>query len=72
MAPAVRTYINENKAKFKNVAFFCTCGSSGEIKTFEDMEDYIGITPLSKLDIKAKEIKTSYEDKLKAFVKGLK
>jgi flavodoxin len=72
MAPAVRTYINENKGKFKNVAFFCTCGSSGDVKTFEDMEDYIGITPLSKLVIIAKDFQTSHEDKLKDFIKGIK
>ncbi len=72
MAPAVRTYINENKGKFKNVAFFCTCGSSGDVKAFGDMEDYIGITPLSKLVIIAKDFQTSHEDKLKVFIKGIK
>jgi len=73
MAPAVRTYIYENKGKFKNVGFFCTCGSSpGDIKTFEEMEDYIGITPLSKLSITTKELKTNHEDKLKSFIKGIK
>jgi len=72
MAPAVRTYINENKGKFKNVAFFCTCGNSGDIKTFEDMEDYIGITPASKLTITGKDLKSNYEDKLKNFIKGIK
>jgi len=73
MAPAVRTYINQNKNNFKNVAFFCTCGNSpGDIKTFADMEDYIGITPLSKLSITTKELKTNYEDKIKSFIKGLK
>lgn len=72
MAPAVRTYINENKGKFKNVAFFSTCGSSGDVKTFGDMEDCIGITPLSKLVIIAKDFQTSHEDKLKDFIKGIK
>jgi flavodoxin len=72
MAPAVRTYLNENKGKFKNVAFFCTCGSSGDVKTFEDMEDYIGITPTSKLTITSKDLKSNYEDKLKSFIKEIK
>ena len=72
MAPAVRTYIYENKGKFKNVAFFCTCGSSGDVKTFGDMEDYVGITPLSKLVIISKDFQTNHEDKLKEFIKGIK
>ncbi len=29
MSSPVRTYLTENKAKFKNVAFFCTEGSKG-------------------------------------------
>jgi len=73
MAPAIRTYINENKGKFKNVGFFCTCGSSpGDIKTFGEMEDYMGITPLSKLSITTKELKTNHEDNIKSFIKGIK
>ncbi len=72
MVPAVRTFINENKGKFKNVAFFCTCGSSGDAKAFGDMEDYIGITPLAKLTITRKELIGDHEDKLKVFIKGIK
>ena len=72
MAPAVRTYIHENKGKFKNVAFFCTCGSSGDAKAFRDMEDYLKITPLSKLAIISKDFQTNHEDKLKEFIKGIK
>lgn len=72
MAPAVRTYINENKSKFKNVAFFCTCGASGEIKTFADMEEYTDIKPLSKLGIRKKDLNTNHEDKLKEFIKRIK
>ncbi|MEN6379327.1 MAG: flavodoxin [Methanofastidiosum sp.] len=72
MVPAVRAYINENKSKFKNVAFFCTYGGSGKIKTLGDMEDYTGITPISKMGIREKEIGTNHEDKLKSFIKGIK
>jgi len=72
MAPAVRTYINENKGKFKNVAFFCTCGSSGDSTAFGDMEDFIGITPLAKLTLTRKDLKGDHEDKLKMFIKGIK
>ncbi|MCC7571827.1 MAG: hypothetical protein KO464_00365 [Candidatus Methanofastidiosum sp.] len=72
MAPAVRTYINENKGKFKKVAFFCTCGSSGDVKTFGDMEDYIGITPLSKFTITGKDLKSNRDEKIKEFIKRLK
>ncbi|KYC45269.1 MAG: flavodoxin [Candidatus Methanofastidiosum methylothiophilum] len=72
MAPAVRTYIDQNKGKFKNVGFFCTCSSSGDIKAFEDMEDYLGITPLSKLTITGKDLKSNYDSKIKDFIKGIK
>ena len=34
MAPAVRTYIIENKGKFKKIAFFCTQGGMGSKTTF--------------------------------------
>lgn len=72
MAPAVRSYINKNKGKFKNVAFFCTCSSSGDSRAFGEMEDYIGITPISKITITTKELNKNYEAKLKNFIKGVK
>jgi len=72
MAPAVRTYLAQNKTKFKNVAFFCTYGGSGKLKTFTDMEEFIGMTPLSKFGIREKELRTSHEDKLKEFIKAIK
>ncbi len=68
MAPALRTYINQNKNQFKKVAFFCTHGGSGELKTFKDIEDSTGIKPISKLGISAKDLQTGYEDKLKEFI----
>jgi len=38
MAPPIRTYLTENKRKFKKVAFFCTMNSSGDKITFKNME----------------------------------
>lgn len=38
MAPAVRTYIKENKDALKRVAFFSTSGGIGIEKTFNEME----------------------------------
>jgi flavodoxin len=38
MAPAIRTYLIQNKGKFKKVAFFCTMNSSGDKITFKNME----------------------------------
>ncbi len=72
MAPAVRTYINQNKAKFKNVAFFCTYIGSGDLKAFNDMEDFTGMTHVSKFGLREKELNTNHEDKLNNFIKSIK
>jgi len=69
---AARTYIRENKDKFKNVAFFCTYGSSGVEKTFNDMEQEAGKKPLSTFSITEKELKRGegLTEKLSLFIKG--
>jgi len=57
MTPAIRTYIHNNKEKFKKVAFFCTYGGRGSEELFNSMKELIGIEPISTLDITRKEIK---------------
>lgn len=68
MASPVRTYITENKEKFKKVAFFCTEGSSGDEATFKEIATITGKSPEGTLAIRKKNISDgSYNDKLKKF-----
>ena len=57
MSTPIRTYITENKDKFKKVAFFCTEGSSGGDKCFENMAELCDKEPVATLELTAKEIK---------------
>jgi flavodoxin len=46
MSSPVRTYLTENKAKFKGVAFFCAEGVKGGSETvFSEMEEVVGKKP---------------------------
>jgi hypothetical protein len=57
MSSPVRTYLTENKEKIKNIAFFCTEGSSGAEKAFTEMEEAIGQKPKATLVITATDIR---------------
>ncbi|MFA5142143.1 MAG: hypothetical protein WC471_04195 [Candidatus Woesearchaeota archaeon] len=72
MSPAIRTYIIGNKGTFKNVAFFCTMGGSGDKKAFKGMAELIGRRPLATLTLNAKDMKGDYHKKVADFVKRLK
>jgi flavodoxin len=68
----VRTYIEMYKNKFKDVAFFLTCGSNPG-KTFEDMETICGKRPRAKLMLEKKDFKAGTDmSKIKEFVDRLK
>jgi len=56
MSVPVRTYITEQKNNFKNVAFFCTMGGSGDKKAFAEMTEIIGKNPESTLALKTVEV----------------
>ena len=65
MTPAIRTYIAENKNRFKSVAFFCTMGGKGEANTFESLTKLCEKTPVSTLAITKKDIKNElHTDKI--------
>jgi flavodoxin len=73
MSSPVRTYISENKAKFKNIAFFCTEGSTGSEKTFAEMEEVIGKKPKATLTITTADLKSGSDaDKMKKFADDIK
>ena len=73
MAPAIRTYINQNKDRFKKVAFFCTEGGSGHEKTFKDMEELTKKNPITTLFLLTKEVsKEQHINKTQEFVEKIK
>ena len=73
MSTPIRTYISEHKDKFKNVAFFCTEGSRGGVKCFENMAKICDKKPMATLEINKKEMKKEiYIDKIKDFVEEIK
>lgn len=72
MSCAVRTWLEMHSANLKQVAFFATMGSSGDVKTFKDMATIVNKTPLATMAIKEKTIKdNNYQQQLTDFVNGL-
>lgn len=71
MASPILTYITENKAKFKNIAFFCTCGSSGYEETLAKMEEIATKEPLETLFLTKTDIE-SYDAKLESYASKIK
>ena len=49
MSGPVRTYLEQNKNKFKSVAFFCTYGGSGSEKALKTMENFAEAQQLASL-----------------------
>ena len=72
MAPAILTYLTENKEKFKEVSFFCTCGSGGYDKTLSKMEEITGKRSVEKLFLTKKDITSSFEFKIESYTEKLK
>jgi menaquinone-dependent protoporphyrinogen IX oxidase len=71
LSSATRTYIVNNKSKFKQVAFFCTNGSGGQ-QLFAEMEALCERRPVSALVLPQTEVKKGvYQDKLRQFAEGL-
>lgn len=69
----IRTYLIQNRQRFRNVAFFCTYIGQGNIKTFGQMTDLIGRKPIGTLDVQEKEVSgVGYGLKVKKFVKDLR
>jgi flavodoxin len=71
MASPVRTFLTENAAKLKAVAFFCTEGGNGHDRTFRHMEELAGKKPVATLALLEKELKADFGAKVKEFAKRL-
>ena len=55
-APAVCSYVRRQAGKFKQVAFFCTEGGSGDTKAFEELGRLCGKVPMATLTVKEKQL----------------
>lgn len=72
MSVPVRTYITENKDKFKQAAFFCTMSGSGDERAFKEMSEIIGKKPSATLALKTIEVvKNLSGEKIDEFVKNI-
>jgi len=64
-----RTYIQNNKERFKNIAFFCTAKSSGINGALAEMERTSGKKAIAQIGIRTRDIKSGeYINKLKDFL----
>ena len=53
MAPPMKQYLRENKARFKSIAAFSACGSPGNAgKVFSQMESITGLKPVATMAVK--------------------
>jgi flavodoxin len=72
LSPPMRTYISDHKAKFNQVAFFCTEGGSGGNRAFQQMANLIGTQPVATLELTETDLKRdSYKGKLDGFVEQI-
>jgi flavodoxin len=68
----MRSYITEQKAKFRAIAVFCTQGGSGAAKVIGQVAKLCGRSPLATLVLNVSEIKTDqFAAKLDAFVRAV-
>jgi flavodoxin len=57
-APPVRTWVRHNAPRFKNVAFFCTEGGSGDSNAFAELSELCGKAPVATLTVTEKQLPT--------------
>jgi len=68
----VRTYLAQNKNKFKQIAGFCTMGSDGDFKSFAEMEKISGKKLVAKIGIFTKNaLKENLDEQLEKFITAL-
>ena len=73
MSVPARTYITEHKNDFKNVAFFCTMGGSGDKQAFSEMAEIIGQKPLATLALKTVQVaKNEFAGEMEKFLDSIK
>ncbi|MBW2970637.1 hypothetical protein KY320_00590 [Candidatus Woesearchaeota archaeon] len=72
ISPATRTFLAENKNKFKNVAFFATYGSDAG-KCYENMEAVCRKKPVGCFGMTTKQVRSGdYGKGFRDYIKNLK
>ncbi|HXJ01875.1 MAG TPA: hypothetical protein VNH44_11665 [Micropepsaceae bacterium] len=73
-SPPIRSYLAQNRDKFKKAAFVLTCGNRCGPAAFEEMTELSGATPEISLLLREREIKSSnyMPPQLASFLNGLK
>jgi flavodoxin len=56
MSSPMRTYITQNRERFRAVALFCTQGGETEGSTFLDMTELCGKTPVATLSLRHESV----------------
>jgi len=66
----VRTYLLQNKGKFKKLAFYCMSDGSGGGRAFKEMERVCGVKLAATLEMTSREISSGvHKEKIKQFLK---
>jgi flavodoxin len=69
MTPAIRTYIADNKDKFKECALFVTQGGNSDYEIFNDIQKLTGKNIIAKMKLTTKEVKSDdYDSKINDFL----
>ena len=73
LSAPVRAYAAAHSARFKQVAFFCTEGGSGEQRVFMELQRICGRAPVATLAVKEGELASgAYKTKLQTFAEQIK
>lgn len=68
----VRTFLANNRQRLPEVAFFCTCGASGQQRAFAQMGAIIGKTPRATFGVTQREIEANrFRGQLATFIATL-
>lgn len=72
LSAPVRTYIADNKATLKHVAFFCTEGAYGGPRVFKTMQDLCGLHPITTLEVTGANLRSGdHVGKVDAFTRHI-
>lgn len=73
LSAPVRAYSAAHSARFKQVAYFCTEGGSGEQRMFMELQRICGHAPVATLAVKEGELASgAYKTKLQTFAEQIK
>jgi flavodoxin len=69
LAPPVRSYVRQHASEFKQLAFFCTEGGSGDQKAFDELARICGKKPVATLAITEKQMsEQAHRQSLQTFI----